>query len=323
MVSVIIAVYNTERYIRECIDSILSQTYTDWEAWCIDDGSTDTSPAILDDYARRDSRINVVHLPENKGLAFARNIGVERSNGAYIMFLDSDDWLLRDSIEQARKVFSMHADTGCVLFKCTYVYGEREEVYPSQFFECISGTEAALRSLSWKNIHGIYMVRADIHKRYLYDTSAKWYSDENTTFQHYFASREVRCSDGVYKYRMHDDSITHKVSIHQFDRLDAKDSQRKMLEDMNASIDCILLQEEVRWRSIIDCYMYYYNNRRHFTSAERKIILNRLRKAWSTTVKEHLPKTLINKFGYRPMLYSWNLFRLQEELYFTLRKMIM
>lgn len=320
MVSVIIAVYNTERYLRECLDSLLSQTYSNWEAWCIDDGSTDASSSILDSYAKRDSRINVVHLQENKGLAFARNIGVEKSNGNYIMFLDSDDWLLQDSIEKARKIFLEHPYSDCVLFKCIYVYSDREEFYPSQYFECISGTEAALRSLSWKNIHGIYMVKADIHKKYLYDTSAKWYSDENTTFQHYFASKEVRCTDGVYKYRMHDDSITHKVSIHQFDKLDAKDSQRKMLEEMNASIDCILLQEEVRWRSIIDCYMYYYNNRRYFTKAEKKTILQRLRNSWSTTNRKRLPKTLIKKFGYKPMLYSWHLFRLQEELYFTMRK---
>lgn len=320
MVSVIIAVYNTERYLRECLDSLLSQTYSNWEAWCIDDGSTDASSSILDSYAKRDSRINVVHLQENKGLAFARNIGVEKNNGNYIMFLDSDDWLLQDSIEKARKIFLEHPYSDCVLFKCIYVYSDREEFYPSQYFECISGTEAALRSLSWKNIHGIYMVKAEIHKKYLYDTSAKWYSDENTTFQHYFASKEVRCTDGVYKYRMHDDSITHKVSIHQFDKLDAKDSQRKMLEEMNASIDCILLQEEVRWRSIIDCYMYYYNNRRYFTKAEKKTILQRLRNSWSTTNRKRLPKTLIKKFGYKPMLYSWHLFRLQEELYFTMRK---
>lgn len=319
MVSVIIAVYNTERYLRECLESLLSQTYSNWEAWCIDDGSTDASSSILDSYAKRDSRINVVHLQENKGLAFARNIGVEKSNGNYIMFLDSDDWLLQDSIEKARKIFLEHTYSDCVLFKCIYVYSDREEFYPSQYFECISGTEAALRSLSWKNIHGIYMVKAEIHKKYLYDTSAKWYSDENTTFQHYFASKEVRCTDGVYKYRMHDDSITHKVSIHQFDKLDAKDSQRKMLEEMNASIDCILLQEEVRWRSIIDCYMYYYNKRRYFTKAEKKTILQRLRNSWSTTNRKRLPKTLIKKFGYKPMLYSWHLFRLQEELYFTMR----
>lgn len=323
MVSVIIAVYNTERYIRECLDSLLCQSYTNWEAWCVDDGSKDASPAILDDYSKRDDRIHVVHLQENKGLAFARNIGIEKSNGEYVMFLDSDDWLSADAIECARRVFSEHERTGSVLFRCNYVYADRQEFFPMQQFECISGSEAALRSLSWKNIHGVYMVRADIHKKYLYDTSAKWYSDENTTFQHYVVSDEVRCSDGIYNYRMREDSVTHKVSIHQFDRLDAKDSQRRILREMNAPIDCVLLQEEMRWRWIIDCYMYYYNNRRHFTSAERKTILNRLRNSWSTTIKKHLPKTLINKFGYMPMLYSWNLFRLQEELYFTLRRIIL
>lgn len=322
MVSVIIAVYNTEKYIRECLDSLLSQTYTNWEAWCVDDGSTDGSSALLDDYAKRDSRIIVKHLPENKGQALARNYAVQRCNGDYVMFLDSDDWLSVDAIEKARNVFYLHAQTGSVLFKCNYVYKDHEELYPMQQFECISGSEAALRSLSWKNIHGVYMVRADIHKKYLYDTSAKWYSDDNTTFQHYVVSEEVRCSDGIYNYRMREDSVTHKVSIHQFDRLDAKDSQRQILKDMNAPIDCVLLQEEMRWRWIIDCYMYYYNYRRCFSAQQRNTILQRLYNAWSNTIPERLPKTLVRKFGYRPLLFSWRLFRLQEEVYFTLRKIL-
>ena len=90
--SVIIPVYNVEPYLTQCLDSVLAQTLGDWEAVCVDDGSTDTSPALLADYALRDSRIRVVTQP-NGGLSAARNTGLDHATGDYLLFLDSDDWL--------------------------------------------------------------------------------------------------------------------------------------------------------------------------------------------------------------------------------------
>ena len=88
--SIIIPVYNVEPYLRECLDSVLAQTFTDWEAICIDDGSTDGSGAILDEYAAKDKRFRVFHQP-NAGLSAARNKALENVRGEYFCFLDSDD----------------------------------------------------------------------------------------------------------------------------------------------------------------------------------------------------------------------------------------
>lgn len=92
MISVIIPVYNTAKYLSRCLESLLAQTHTVWEAICIDDGSTDGSGATLDRYAAADSRIKAVHVP-NKGVSAARNLAVAKATGEYIMFLDSDDFL--------------------------------------------------------------------------------------------------------------------------------------------------------------------------------------------------------------------------------------
>lgn len=89
-VSVIVPIYNTEEYLRECIDSILSQTYTDLEIILVDDGSTDNSGVICDEYAEKDSRVRVFHK-ENGGVSSARNYGLDRVTGEYLSFIDSDD----------------------------------------------------------------------------------------------------------------------------------------------------------------------------------------------------------------------------------------
>ena len=90
-VSIIIPVYNTEKYLRECLDSVLAQTMTDIEVLCVDDGSTDSSPEILNEYAAKDPRVTVINSEINNGLGGARNLGLPHATGKYLLFLDSDD----------------------------------------------------------------------------------------------------------------------------------------------------------------------------------------------------------------------------------------
>ena len=90
--SIIVPVYNAEKFLCECIDSIINQTMVDFELILVDDGSSDGSGAICDAYAAADSRIQVMHVP-NGGVSRARNLGIDRARGEYIMFADSDDEL--------------------------------------------------------------------------------------------------------------------------------------------------------------------------------------------------------------------------------------
>lgn len=92
MISIIVPVYNTENTIRRCLDSILGQTYTDWECIVIDDGSFDGSPTICDEYATKDSRFRVFHKI-NGGVSSARNVGLDNVRGQWVTFCDSDDWV--------------------------------------------------------------------------------------------------------------------------------------------------------------------------------------------------------------------------------------
>lgn len=99
MISVIIPVYNVEEYLHVCINSVLKQTYQDFEIICIDDASTDSSLDILEYFAKKDSRVKVIKNEENKGLGPSRNRGMEVAKGKYILFLDSDDWYSFDTLE--------------------------------------------------------------------------------------------------------------------------------------------------------------------------------------------------------------------------------
>ena len=95
LISIIVPVYNTEKTFNRCVDSILNQTFQDWELLLIDDGSTDRSGELCDEYAAKDQRIKVFHK-ENEGVSVARNLGIKESTGEYITFIDADDEVIKD-----------------------------------------------------------------------------------------------------------------------------------------------------------------------------------------------------------------------------------
>lgn len=119
-VSVIIPVYNVERYLERCVQSVQRQTYQDVEIILVDDGSPDNSGLLCDQLAEKDPRIRVIHQ-ENQGLSGARNTGIRRATGDYIIFFDSDDeWLLDDGVEKVVK--ACDATTDLVIFKLVDIW---------------------------------------------------------------------------------------------------------------------------------------------------------------------------------------------------------
>ena len=106
MLSIIIPVYNSEKYLKKCVDSILAQSFTDFELILIDDGSDDRSPVICDSYSAADARVRVVHTA-NGGVSTARNTGLDMARGDHVMFIDSDDWIepdfCKNSMQQAER----------------------------------------------------------------------------------------------------------------------------------------------------------------------------------------------------------------------------
>ncbi len=117
--SVIVPIYNIEKYIKRCIDSVLSQSFTDFELILVDDGSPDNCGVICDEYAKKDQRIQVIHK-ENGGLVSARQAGIKVASGDYIFHLDGDDAVLPDALESAQKIIKeTNADIVSFSYKCS------------------------------------------------------------------------------------------------------------------------------------------------------------------------------------------------------------
>jgi len=132
-VSIIVPVYNTEKYLRKCINSILAQTFTDFECILVDDCSNDNSPAICDEYSVKDNRVKCIHNKDNMGSSLSRKIGLDVSRGEYIQFIDSDDWIENDMIEKVyEKAVSGNYD---VVFCDAYIDELGVSVYDKTPFE--------------------------------------------------------------------------------------------------------------------------------------------------------------------------------------------
>ena len=123
-VSFILPIYNVEKYLSECVESVLAQTYSDFEMLLVDDGSPDNCPALCDEWARKDSRIKALHKP-NGGLSDARNYGLDNAKGDYVVFVDSDDfWVEKDCLERLMNVVDAHSECDFIGFNCSYYYSD-------------------------------------------------------------------------------------------------------------------------------------------------------------------------------------------------------
>lgn len=318
--AILVAVYNGSEYLKRSLDSLLQQTLKDIQVICIDDGSTDNSWEILQSYAAMDRRIELLHLSQNYGAAHARNEGIRHINARYTTFLDCDDTFAPDALEQALQVFDKHPQVDCVLFKLLTL-GEGNSTaqeYAMDFFEERSGYEAFKDSLTWK-IHGVYAAKTALFKQFPYDDTCKTYSDDNSTRLHYLFSKQVSCCHGEYYYHYNPHSVTHIISGSRFDYLRANESMKKQLIQLNVSDDVLTIYENVRWLVLIDLYYFHYSYRKQLSAEDLTMGMCELHRVWSGIEVHRLYKRLKYKFGYMPLRFSWRMFRIQEEFYFTLR----
>ncbi|NQP51812.1 glycosyltransferase family 2 protein [Streptococcus suis] len=218
LISIIVPVHNVETYLEQCIHSVLNQTYSNWELLLINDGSTDSSGTICDDYAKGDERIRVVHK-NNGGLSDARNAGINNCTGEYITFLDSDDGIREDFLETCLTTAIQH-DVDIVIGHF-FIWDENQQTFyyfveqsQKDTIELISAQEALNRQVVWKNFNTAPFVVAwgKVFKATLFNTirfpKGKVFEDEYTIHKALLKSDSVALiNKEFYMYRRHGNSI--------------------------------------------------------------------------------------------------------------------
>lgn len=221
-ISFIIPVYNVEKYISKCVESVLNQNYSNIEVILIDDGSTDNSPFICDKYERLDTRVKVIHK-KNGGLSSARNVGINMATGDYICFLDSDDFWIEDKLESiVKQILKNKCDL--LLFPMVSYYEEKDIYTPfSVKFEDINISNDCSKNLigilkqdptfGWCAVR--YIIKKEFVKNKMYFKEGYLCEDVEFIFKLWNSIRKVDYfNEDVYAYRRdNENSITHVASF--------------------------------------------------------------------------------------------------------------
>ena len=207
--SVIIPIYNIAEYLRPCLDSVLAQTFEDYEVLMVDDGSTDESVAIVDEYAAKDKRFIAIHK-KNEGVSIARNTGLSMAKGEYITFLDSDDILAPERFGKAVKV--LDENPGIDIVQCNWAdYGEEPKTHPFVFDQ--EGL-VSLPNLP-KNRYNVWskVVRKYLFKRIRFYDFGYQGEDTAVSMKLYAKARKVYCLEDVLYYRViRENSLQHSIN---------------------------------------------------------------------------------------------------------------
>lgn len=236
LISVIVPVYNVENYMRQCIDSLLNQTLSNIEIILVDDGATDTSPKICDEYARRYSRIKVIHKL-NGGLGSARNAGMKEARGKYIGFVDSDDYVSVKMYETLLDVAETNkADCAYCEFtrfwndtvdvtkppkKTIKVYSDKE-ILDAYLLDRIGCSPSEKEDCSYGASVNLGLFRSDVIQRSKVEfVSEREFIAEDMIFDIDFipyCKKIVHTNEALYFYRFNPDSLTTRYVSDRFER---------------------------------------------------------------------------------------------------------
>lgn len=294
--TILVAAYNAQRYLQQCLDSLFSQTEKSVQVIVIDDCSTDDSLQVEQSYTKvRDNCVLVLHTPQNSGQAEARNLGLKYAVGELTMMVDADDWLAPDCLERMWEAYTQAEDIDCVVNHVVMTEDGREWDYehPSRtpIPRIMTGREACIYAIDWR-LHGYYAVRTTLHKEMPYDTTCRIYSDDNTCRYHYLFSRRVALSEGVYYYRQHPESCTHKATFNRLMFLRANMQLRTSLEAYDVGEEGLRVCESHCWPMFVGVYRQMWQLRReaNLTAEQEEEIADTLLEAYEAMRLDRLGK---------------------------------
>lgn len=248
-ISIIVPIYNVEKYLARCIDSILIQTFEDFELILVNDGSTDNSGKICEEYKCRDKRIKVIHK-ENKGVSSARNTGIKNSLGEYIYFIDPDDWIEKNAIETLYKL-AKKENYDLIQFKYIVNDKDKNRIYVNKNENVFTDENLLKMTLLGKNIFSVWS--KFIKREFILNNNILFNEDiscgEDLLYTVKVAIHKPKyifINEYLYNYYKHDKSLSHAGNDNSLDIL-------KYLKDVKTNLLCNNL------------YDYYMNEYKFFT----------------------------------------------------------
>lgn len=302
MITVITAVYNAENYLRKSIESVILQSYKDFEYILVDDGSTDSSLKIIQEYAKQDNRIKYYTLQNSGNPKIPRDYAYKKSIGKFIIWIDADDYISSDFLEDNyNKIVHYDADMCAAICKRTNDNNEIYPFLPTKNFNRVKTYEG-------KELFHLMMLNHQIHmcgtlmKRSLlseqFPSNVLYIVSDELDFRlHVLNSKKIVYSNAIYYYRVNSESIT-KPSIRLYDVIKADISWGEYLKkNYPHEIKMISIWNARCFKVIVGfIYLYYYQLRKHLTKVERSYIKSLLYTSYKTIKKELCRKYLSPQF---------------------------
>ena len=309
LLTVVIPVYNVEKYLKRCIESILIQEWKNYDILLVDDGSTDNSPQICDDYAKAYEFISVIHK-KNGGLSAARNTGISHAEGEYVYFPDSDDWIEPDTfISLAEVVESQKFDI--ISFNREFVKGEEDAIVSDSLVtQVFEGKAAFVQMLKHSYITGF--ANDKIYRKSLFTDNdiqfpiGKYYEDLGTNYKLFLSAKNVFATNQKYYHYLIDnpDSITQSWNEQKFSDMFG------FYKDIFYSdfVRSQLNQEEIQILQL-----YYVNGLTHILASLYKSKLDKKYIEITNEVKQELLKNSVSlsQMKDQPNKLKYVLFRLK------------
>lgn len=315
MISVIVLAYNIKAFLEECLDSILNQTFQDLEIIIVDDCSTDGTSALCDTLAHKDSRIRVIHLPENKGVSNARNVGIKASHGDYVYMIDGDDFIHPQMLEVLLYLldgteydFSMvrgikvPSDAGLDFFdgQNHNNYSSKRELNQRELMYYLWGFGNLQYVVVWNKLYR----REQIEDVESLPTASQ---DSNWNIRVAMKVRKVIILDEVmYAWRQHDASITHQgVNFRLIDRINSYLLSYRAVEKSKPEYKSYAL--DGLYREIF--YTKFHARGTAFYSLAKQFAANAKKETFGELLRcrelKWWKKLKIVLFYYFPILYRW------------------
>ena len=320
LISVIVPIYNVEKYLNKCIESIINQSYSNLEIILVDDGSKDNASIMCDSYLLKDNRIKVIHK-ENGGLSDARNVGIEKAKGKYIIFIDSDDWIDEKMIEILYDIIKKNNSDISI---CDYFLAYNEEIQTQKEnikVINLSNIEALKKIydkdldvcmiVAWNKLYKIDLFKDNI--RYPY---GKIHEDEFTTYKLLYKAEKISYTNRkMYYYRQREKSIMSKSFNKK--RLDVLEA----LEERAYYMKNTVKDEGLYKKTLIEYYgvviKLYFKYEENYVSDKKtlKMLLKKARKIYMKNIVS-FKWNLKLKIIYTTFIINPNIYKVIERISF-------